>query len=255
MIALGFSMAALALLLALQAIWPRRDFPLTWRERWGGALSLILLGSLLSRLLLPVGLVGIALIAQEQNVGLFNAIDLPLWLDLLLGFIILDFAIWLQHVAMHRIDALWRLHRVHHTDPGFDVTTALRFHPLEFLVSLGWKALLILLIGAAPLTVAVFVIVLNVSAMFNHTNLEIPVKTDRWLRWLVVTPDMHRVHHSADHLEANRNFGFCLPWWDRLFHVYKAQPQDGHHDMQIGNTKWRERKAQSPIALIKQPFD
>lgn len=255
MVALLISGTGLIILLALQAIWPRREFPLNWRKRWGGAAALIVIGSLLARLVLPIGLVGVATITERHQSGLFNIIDLPIWPDLFLGIVLLDFAVWLQHVAMHRVEPLWRLHRVHHTDPGFDVTTALRFHPFEFLVSLGWKALIIWLLGVDPITVVVFVIALNGAAMFNHSNIAIPISTDQWLRWVIVTPDMHRVHHSTDHHEANTNFGFLIPWWDRLFKMYQDQPEAGHKDMALGNEKWREARAQSPFALLKQPFD
>lgn len=255
MLSLLISATCLSVLLACQAIWPRRTFPLSWRERWGGAAGMFFLGSVASRLILPVGLVGVAVLANERDVGLFNTLNLPIWADLILGLVILDFAVWGQHVAMHWIKPLWHLHRVHHTDPGFDVTTALRFHPLEFIVSLAWKAGIIGALGVDPITAAVFVIALNAAAMFNHSNLAIPEAADKWMRLLVVTPDMHRVHHSTHHDEVNRNYGFLIPWWDRLFRVYQDQPAGGHLEMKLGNDKWRDKAAQSPIALLKQPFD
>lgn len=242
-------------LLACQAIWPKRQFALKWHQRWSGALALIVIGSVLSRLVLPAGLVGIAVLAGSLEIGAFNMLGVPLWADIVIGFIALDFAIWLQHVAMHRVPLLWRMHRVHHTDPGLDVTTALRFHPFEFLVSLVWKMLIVLTLGASPLTVAIFVITLNCASMFNHTNLAIPASADRWLRWIIVTPDMHRIHHSTDHAEANTNFGFCLPWWDHLFSTYTASPAQGHLQMELGDKSWRDAKSQTPWALLRQPFD
>ena len=225
------------------------------RERWLGALSLVAIGGLLSRLILPIGLVGVAVLIEVRSFGLFNQTSLPAPLAFIIAFALLDLSVWAQHVVMHRVSWLWRLHRVHHTDPGFDVTTALRFHPLELLLSLAWKGSVVALLGANPETVAAFVIILNVSAMFNHSNLNLPLWLDRWLRFIIVTPDMHRVHHSTDYTEANRNYGFFLPWWDRLFALYKEAPNDGHETMALGSDHWRGAEDQSPVALLRQPFE
>lgn len=255
MLALIVTISCFILFALLESFWPRRGLPLSRRERWLGALSLVAIGGLLSRLILPIGLVGIAVVLQQSQFGLFNYIRLSELLAFVIAFALLDLAVWVQHVVMHRVSWLWRLHRVHHTDPGFDVTTALRFHPLELLLSLAWKGSVIILLGASPEAVAAFVIILNAAAMFNHANLDLPLWLDRWLRLIIVTPDMHRVHHSTDYSEANRNFGFFLPWWDRLFGLYKAAPNDGHETMSLGSDQWREAADQSPIALLRQPFE
>ena len=243
------------LLALLESVWPRRELPLSRRERWIGALSIVAIGGLLSRLILPVGLVGIATIVETRNIGLLNQLGLPELMAAIIALIVLDLAVWVQHLVMHRVGWLWRLHQVHHTDPGFDVTTALRFHPLELLISVAWKGGVIALLGASPEATAAFVILLNATAMFNHSNLNIPVWLDRWLRLLVVTPDMHRVHHSTDHTEAGRNFGFFLPWWDHIFKLYKQAPKDGHANMLLGSEHNRSAAAQRPIALLRQPFE
>lgn len=243
----------LAVLVAAEAIWPRRRRELTRLARWSSALLLMGIGIVFMRLLVPAGLVGIALLADTSGFGLFNQVAAPLWLVAIGGYVLFDFAVWAQHVVMHRVDFFWRFHRVHHADPDFDVFTALRFHPGEFLISLVWKGTVIALIGAPAIFVLWYEVLLNVGAMFNHSNLKLPLSLDRWLRLGVVTPDMHRVHHSTDHVEANRNFGFFIPWWDRLFGVYQSQPASGHEEMQIGQREWRETSDQSIWALLVQP--
>ncbi|MHA7899542.1 MAG: sterol desaturase family protein [Henriciella sp.] len=205
------------------------------------------------RLLVPAGLVGISLLAEDANFGLFNWVPLPVWGVAILGYMIFDLAVWAQHVAMHRIDFLWRFHRVHHADPDFDVFTALRFHPGEMVISLAWKGAVVALLGVPAVFVLWYEVLLNVGAMFNHSNLKLPRGLDQWLRLGLVTPDMHRVHHSTDHVEANRNFGFLIPWWDRLFGVYQDQPAAGHTDMEIGQSRWRGASDQSIWALLEQP--
>lgn len=171
--------------------------------------------------------------------GLLNAIALPAWLALPLAVVALDLAIYLQHVVFHAIPALWRLHRMHHADLEFDVTTGLRFHPVEIALSMGIKLQVIAALGPSALAVLIFEVLLNATSMFNHANLRLPAGIDRVLRWIVVTPDMHRVHHSIHPEETNSNFGFNLPWWDRLLGTYRAQPRDGHEDMTIGIEQFR----------------
>lgn len=243
----------LLILIALEAIWPRRSRALTRVQRWPGAVLLLASGLVVMRLVAPAGLIGLSLWGQSQSFGIFHWIDAPFWVMALMGYILFDLAVWAQHVAMHRVDFLWRFHRVHHADPDFDVVTALRFHPGEILISLAWKGAIVVLLGVPAILVLWFEVILNVGAMFNHSNLKLPKPVDRWLRRLIVTPDMHRVHHSTDHVEANRNFGFFLPWWDRAFGLYQAQPKEGHSEMEIGQDDWRTAQDQSIWALIIQP--
>lgn len=232
----------------------RRSAALSRLERWPGAAALFALGVLIGRLLAPAGLASVALWAQSHQFGLFNLLDVPLIAAALISLIALDFLVWVQHVLMHRFDWLWRFHRVHHADPHLDVTTALRFHPGEILLSLIWKVAAVLLLGAPAFAVIIFEMVLNASAQFNHANIALPSHVERLLRRIIVTPDMHRVHHSVEHDEANTNFGFCLSWWDRLFARYRAQPRAGHDDMMIGQHHWRAANEQSPLHLLRQPL-
>ena len=208
-------------------------------RRWKTNLSMVVISSVALRFVFPLAAVGTALWAQSAGYGLFNSFDVPPLLAGLIAFVVLDFIVWLEHVASHRIPLLWRIHRMHHADTGFDVTTALRFHPLEIVLSMVWKAAIIVLIGAPVLAVLVFEIVLNGMAMFNHSNVRLPLVLDRWLRRLLVTPDMHRVHHSSIRRETDSNYGFNLSVWDRLFGSYVAQPQKGHLGMEIGLEAWR----------------
>ncbi|MEQ9317484.1 MAG: sterol desaturase family protein [Henriciella sp.] len=217
-------------------------------------MSLLVVGAVLSRLIVPAGLAGLALWADSQSIGLFNLIDLPLWLVAAMSLLLLDLGVWAQHVLMHHVPVLWRMHRVHHADPHIDVSTALRFHPAEILFSLGWKAALVVAFGIPAWAAFVFEVALNAFAQFNHANWNVPRRADRWLRQIIVTPDMHRVHHSTEQAEANRNFGFCLSVWDRLFRLYKAQPDRGHDDMVIGQQDWRAARDQAPLQLLVQPL-
>ena len=243
----------LAVLAIAETVWPRRQRLLTRMVRWPSALLLLGTGMMLTRLLVPAGLVGLALWSEQAAFGLFNLVSLPGWAVFLLGYVLFDLAVWAQHVAMHRVDFLWRFHRVHHADPDFDVFTALRFHPAELLISLAWKGAVVVLLGVPAIFVLWYEVALNCGAMFNHSNLKLPTWMDRWLRWAIVTPDMHRVHHSTDHIEANRNFGFLIPHWDRLFKVYQDQPSTGHEGMEIGQSQWRDRRDQSIWELLIQP--
>lgn len=241
------------MLIVAETVWPRRTRSLPRWVRWPGAALLLTSGVILMRLIVPAGLIGISLWADANGSGLFNLIDAPFWVAALLGYLVFDLAVWAQHVAMHRWNFLWRFHRVHHADPDIDVVTALRFHPGEMIISLVWKGALVVGLGAPAICVFWYEILLNVGAMFNHANLKLPPALDRVIRWFIVTPDMHRVHHSTKHQEANRNFGFLLPWWDRLFQVYQGQPAKGHDGMQIGQSNWRAAGDQSIWALLLQP--
>ncbi|MEQ8559039.1 MAG: sterol desaturase family protein [Henriciella sp.] len=247
-------LAVFASLACLESFQPRRQAELKRTERWPGAGVLFVSGAVLGRLAVPTGLAGLALWAEGQGIGLFNLIVLPAWMVGVFAFLILDLSVWGQHLAMHKVPFLWRMHRVHHSDPHIDVVTALRFHPAEILVSLGWKAAVVVAFGIPAWAAFLFEVALNAFAQFNHANWALPKRVDTVLRQLVVTPDMHRVHHSTDHMESNRNFGFCLSIWDRLFRLYKAQPDAGHADMEIGQKDWRTAGDQAPIDLLVQPL-
>ena len=188
--------------------------------RWISNLGITFLNPLLVRLLLPVLAVSMAAKAQERGWGLLNNFDLPYWLDIVVSIIVLDLFIYLQHVMFHAVPILWRLHMVHHADLDYDVTTGLRFHPIEIILSTGIKLSVVFTFGLQPAAVIIFEVLLNGAAMFNHGNIRLPLKFDRILRYLIVTPDMHRVHHSVIIRETNSNYGFNLPWWDRLFGTY-----------------------------------
>jgi len=231
---------------AAMAVWemvaPRRTLQIGKPLRWGSNLGLVFLNSLMLRFVAPLGAVGIALFAESRAWGLFHYFDAPYWLAIVLTVILLDFAVYLQHVMFHAVPLFWRLHMVHHADLDFDVTTGLRFHTIEILLSFGIKAAVVLLLGPPAVAVLIFEVSLNATSMFNHSNVRMPLAFDRVLRWLVVTPDMHRVHHSVFPRETNSNFGFNLPWWDRLLGTYRDQPTDGHSGMTIGLTDFRDER-------------
>ncbi len=231
-------MAAFGAMFALMAAWevaaPRRGLNLPKGRRWFANLGITLLNVVLVRALFPTAAVGVALAAGERNWGLFNALTVPAPLAFVLSFIALDFVIWIQHIAFHRVPLLARLHRMHHIDLDFDVTTGLRFHPVEIVLSLLIKFAAILALSAPAAAVLLFELALNLGSLFNHGNVRMPRAIDRALRWLVVTPDMHRVHHSIVPEEINSNYGFFLSWWDRMFRTYNAAPRAGHDAMTIG---------------------
>ncbi len=239
---LGFFFGVLALVALWEILSPRRALTVSKAVRWGNNLTLIFLNNLILRLLFPAAAVGVALFAQEHGIGLFNLQSVPFALAVILSVVAMDFAIYLQHVMVHAIPLLWRLHRVHHADLDYDVTTGARFHTLEIILSMLIKFATILLLGPPLVGVVIFEVLLNATAMFNHGNIRLPAGVDRVLRWFVVTPDMHRVHHSVEDDEANSNFGFNLPWWDRLFGTYRDQPRAGQEGMTIGIRKYREPK-------------
>ena len=223
------------LLVALaEIISPRRSLELSRALRWVNNLALAALNTALVRLLFPIAAVGTAAFAGANDWGILNRWDVSFGVAVVASILILDLVIWIQHRAFHAIPALWRVHRVHHADPDYDLTTGLRFHPIEILISMLIKMLAILIIGAPVVAVMLFEVLLNATSTFNHGNVHIARGFDRVLRWFVVTPDMHRVHHSVDSLETNTNFGFNLPWWDRLFGTYRDQPIAGHDGMVVG---------------------
>jgi len=212
------------------------------------------LDTVLGRIVAPTGAVGFALFAEERGWGLFNMVALPAWLELLLALVFLDLAIYLQYRLFHFVPALWRLHRMHHADLDVDVTTGARFHPVEILLSLGIKFLVVVPLGPAPLAALLFEIALNGTSMFNHSNVRVAPALERVLRWLVVTPDMHRVHHSVVRHETDSNFGFNFPWWDRLCGTYRPQPEAGHEAMTVGIEQYRDSKKLRLDRMLTQPF-
>jgi sterol desaturase/sphingolipid hydroxylase (fatty acid hydroxylase superfamily) len=251
-------LAAFASLFAIMALWeilaPRRTRASARAARWLGNLGVGLLDTALVRILFPTTAVGLALLAEAKGFGAFNAWPVASWFAFAASVILLDLAIYLQHVLFHAVPALWRLHRVHHADLEFDLTTGARFHPIEIVLSMLIKLAVIGALGAPALAVLVFEALLNVTAMFNHSNVRLPPSADRVLRWLVVTPDMHRVHHSIAERETNSNFGFNLPWWDRLFGTYRDQPEAGHEGMTIGVKEIRDPAEQRLVHMLTQPF-
>jgi sterol desaturase/sphingolipid hydroxylase (fatty acid hydroxylase superfamily) len=248
-------LGVLALVAAAEWLFPRRRLTVSKLRRWASNLGIVFLNTLLVRLLLPVTAAAFAVFAADRGWGLFNYFDAPGWFAIIASVVILDFAIYLQHVMFHAVPALWRLHRMHHADLDFDVTTGARFHPIEIILSMLIKFAVIAVIGAPAAAVIVFEVLLNATSMFNHGNLRLPLAFDRVLRLFVVTPDMHRVHHSIEDYETNSNFGFNLSLWDRLFGTYKAQPDAGHEGMTIGIRDFREPKLASDLpGMLVLPF-
>ncbi len=252
---MAFTFGILGVMAGWESLAPRRKPRLPKPLRWLNNLALVALNNLLLRILFPTAAVGVAAFAQARDWGILNLYTLSLPFALAASVVALDLIIYLQHVMFHAVPALWRLHRVHHADPDFDVTTGLRFHPLEILLSLGVKFAAIAVIGPPVVAVIVFEILLNATAMFNHGNVSLPPGLDRLLRWFVVTPDMHRVHHSVEDDEANSNFGFNLPWWDRLLGTYRDSPRRGQGGMTIGIHGTRHpRHAMWLPAMLWMPF-
>jgi sterol desaturase/sphingolipid hydroxylase (fatty acid hydroxylase superfamily) len=255
----GIRLAAFLGIFAVMAVWeiaaPRRALTVSKAWRWSSNLGVVALNTLLLRFAFPVAAVGLAVIAAERGWGLLNNVALPGWLEIVLAVAVLDFAIYLQHVMFHAVPALWRLHRMHHADLDFDVTTGARFHPIEILLSMVIKLAVVAALGPAAVAVVIFEVLLNATAMFNHSNARLPLGIDRVLRLAVVTPDMHRVHHSIHDHETNSNFGFNLPWWDRLFGTYQPQPDDGHEGMTIGIRDMRdETRVDRLTGMLAIPF-
>jgi sterol desaturase/sphingolipid hydroxylase (fatty acid hydroxylase superfamily) len=246
------------IIFALVALWeflgPRRKLATSRKLRWITNLGITFMNPVLVRLLFPVLGVNMALIAQERGWGLLNNFDLPYWLDIVVGIVVLDLVIYLQHVMFHAIPILWRLHMVHHADLDYDVTTGLRFHPIEIILSMGIKLSVVVIFGLPVAAVMIFEVILNGAAMFNHGNIRLPLKIDHILRYLIVTPDMHRVHHSVIIRETNSNYGFNLPWWDRLFGTYCDQPAKGHEGMTIGLSQFRDSAKLTLPWLLILPF-
>lgn len=247
--------AAVLLLVALwEMVAPRRPLLDSKRRRWLTNLSIVVIDTLAVRLMFPILPVALAYSAEARGWGIFNVLQTAPWLKFMLSFLILDFVIYLQHLLFHHIPILWRLHRMHHTDLDLDVTSGNRFHPLEIAVSMLIKMAAVLFLGAPGAAVLAFEVVLNACAMFSHGNIRLPAAFDRLLRLFLVTPDMHRVHHSTIVRETNSNFGFNFPWWDRLCGTYRPQPEKGHLDMVIGLKEYRDPKQLTLLRLLVQPF-
>ncbi|OYX42055.1 MAG: sterol desaturase [Rhodobacterales bacterium 32-67-9] len=253
-IRLAVFLAVLAVMAAWELAAPRRRMDIPRLLRWSNNLALVVIDAALVRLAFPVLAVGVAVIAGERGWGLLNALALPGWLAGIFAILALDLAIYLQHVLFHAVPALWRLHRMHHADLEFDATTGVRFHPIEILLSMGLKLGVVAALGAPALAVLIFEVLLNATAIFNHANIDLPRRADALIRLFVVTPDMHRVHHSIHPSETNSNFGFNLPWWDRLFGTYRAEPRDGHLGMTIGIDAFRTRRDLWLDRMLLQPF-
>ena len=251
---LGFFLGIFAVMAGWEAWAPRRRRQFSRGVRWVPNMLLLVIDAAVVRVLLPGGAIAVALAGEERGWGLLNAVGAPPWLAIPAAVVLLDLVVYFQHVMFHAVPTLWRLHRVHHTDLDFDVTTGTRFHPVEILISVGIKCATVAAIGAPVLAVLAFEILLNATAMFNHANARISPAIDRWLRWFVVTPDMHRVHHSVDYQESSSNFGFNAPWWDRLFGTYRAQPALGHEGMTIGVDAFRSPEDLRIDRLLVQPL-
>jgi sterol desaturase/sphingolipid hydroxylase (fatty acid hydroxylase superfamily) len=250
--------ASFAAIFAAMAVWelllPCRALLVGRKPRWPGNLGILAVDALAVRLVIPAAAVGVAIMAAEKGWGLFNLTTIPGWLAAIGGFLILDLAIYAQHYAFHHVPWLWRLHRMHHADLDIDLTTGVRFHPIEILISMAIKIAIVLLFGIPAIAVLIFEIVLNATSVFNHANVAMPKGVDRLLRLVVVTPDMHRVHHSIIRAETDSNFGFNLPWWDWLFGTYRAQPAAGHQRMTIGLPIFRNVRELRIDRLLTQPF-
>ena len=232
-------------MLGIMALWeiamPKRELSVSKSIRWINNLGIVVLNTVILRLIFPAAAVGMAVLAESQSWGILHYLQVPNWFALIISVIVMDAVIYIQHVLVHAVPILWRLHRVHHADLDFDVTTGSRFHPLEIILSMIIKFATILVLGPPIVAVVISEVLLNVTSMFNHGNIRIPLSVDRVLRWFIVTPDMHRVHHSVEDDETNSNFGFNFPWWDRLFGTYRDQPRAGHEKMIIGISTFRDR--------------
>ena len=245
-------------ILLIMAVWEvvsaRRPQAIGRNKRWPHNIMIVVVDTLAVRLVFPMVAIGAAFLSVDKGWGVLNLISLPDWISVLLAVVILDLVIYFQHRVFHAVPWFWRLHRMHHADLEFDVTTGLRFHPLEILLSMGLKIVVVIALGAPPIAVLIFEVLLNATSMFNHANIYIPTNVDRYLRRVVVTPDMHRVHHSILREETDSNFGFNLPWWDWIFKTYRSQPVKGHQDMTIGIQQFRSHEQLRVDKLLIQPF-
>ena len=250
----GSYLSVLGVMARWEMLAPRRELTASKLCRWGGNLTIVILNTVIARLFFMGGVVATAAMAQEKSWGLFNLIEGPAWLEVGLAIVALDFIIYWQHQVFHEVPILWRFHMMHHSDLDLDVTSGVRFHPVEIVISTMVKAVSVLALGVAPLAVVIFEIVLNSTALFNHSNVRMPLSLDRMLRWFIVTPDMHRIHHSVDPRETNSNYGFNVPWWDRLFGTYCAEPALGQLGMKIGLEHLGPPVCLNLLMMLRFPF-
>ena len=254
LIRIGSYLSVLVVMAVWELLAPRRVLSASKCCRWGGNLTIVILNTAIARLFFMGGVVAVATMAQERHWGLLNLVDGPAWLEFAGAVLALDCIIYWQHQMFHYVPILWWFHMMHHSDLDLDVSSGVRFHPVEIVISTVIKSAAVVTLGIAPLAVVVFEIVLNASALFNHSNVMIPLRAERMLRWLIVTPDMHRVHHSTDPRETNSNYGFNVPWWDRLFGTYCAEPALGQTGMQIGLEHLGQPVCLNLIRMLQFPF-
>ncbi len=251
-------LAVFFLVFVIMAAWemisPKRKLITNKLRRWFENIAITLMNTLLIRILFPTGAVGLAFVITGKGWGMLNLMDLPGWIGLIVAVVALDFIIYIQHVIFHAFPILWRFHMVHHADLDIDVTTGNRFHPIEILLSMVIKIASVALIGASPWSVLVFEVLLNATSMFNHSNVNMARRIDRILRLVVVTPDMHRTHHSVIRQETNSNFGFNIPWWDRIFGTYRPDPAEGHKGMTIGLNQFQNPDQHTLIWMLTLPL-
>ena len=246
--------AVLLLMAILEFLIPRRKVDANRPTRWSSNIGIVILDSLIARIILPTSTIAVALYADSKNLGLFNQFSAESWLIIFAAILILDVLIYAQHVFFHKVHWLWRFHRMHHSDTHIDVTTGIRFHPVEIILSLLIKFAAIIIFGIPALAILLFEIILNATAMITHSNLSIPIWLDKLLRTIFVTPDMHRIHHSVHRNETDSNYGFNFSFWDRLFGTYIDQPKDTHLKMKIGLNQFRDKREQIIDKLLTQPF-
>lgn len=254
LIRLSFFAGFLTLFATTEAVFPRRALQCSKISRWFSNLSLSLINGFVLRLIFSLFPLYLSIFLLENKIGLFNIIEIPLWGSFILSIILLDLVVYFSHILFHKYRFLWRMHKVHHTDLDFDVTTGIRFHPFEAVVSMLIKIVAVAILGIHPIAFIIFEILLNASSLFEHSNIHIPAKIDKIIRFLIVTPDMHRVHHSTIMKETNSNYGFNLSIWDRLFKTYIAQPEKGHLGMDIGLNKYREEQELKLMNLLLIPI-
>lgn len=248
---LGVFAGIFLLMAALEIAIPRKERVLPKGMRWFTNISLVIVNTLALRLVMPILAVGMADYAAARGWGLLAFVDFPMWMEIIIAFVILDMLIYVQHVAFHKVPILWRFHKVHHADRDLDVTSGARFHPIEAVLSMAYKLLCVALVGPAAIAVFLFEVILNASSMFHHANIRIPENIDKLVRWGIVTPDMHRVHHSVRVSETNSNYSFFLTLWDRLFRTYVAEPKDGHREMTLGLDEYQtEQPANLGWAMV-----